>query len=293
MLTEYLGIQRARYSSLTTVNHDELKKAQMVEIDEFVPEGIYHSSKLNWKGDLTFFNQPEDFIRSAKERQNLSVSRNYFLQQGYTISVTEVDEELNHQFMEVYRQTTLKRDRAVEYDTELLVKKNMKAGIPVYLFGLYKDAVLESGLLVSEIKDELRVMFGAKKKFPEIRGGIGGVLEMELLTFAFKHNNTSISHGISTNPAGIIDKAGIFEFKSRYGFTAFPFGEWRTTFILDPSIAQSDMVFLTIQNNQLCHSILYLTEEVSLKKYKTRFITAGVQESIHEHARRAKLVLGV
>lgn len=288
-----LDLKIARFPNLSLLDKKEAAEADMVWFDELVAGGIYHAPQLNWKGDLTFFSQPEEFIRSEKERKTLAESRLFFEDQGYEIKSTEIDEARNAEFMNVYRNTTLRRNRAIDFNAELIVRKNLASGVPVWLFGLYKDAQLESGLLVSQVKDEMRVMFGAKKRFDQIRGGIGGVLEMELLRFCFDRKITKISHGISTNPSGIMDAAGIFEFKSRYGFTAFPLGDWHTTFILNDKVALSDLVFVVATGPGLGLEILAKNELPQSSKYHTRLIKDTKIGTLADHMQQAQTILGL
>lgn len=291
MLFQQFELTVAHFPTLEAVQENEVSQADLVQIDTFVTGGIYHSQQLNWKGDLTFIDHPEDFLRSDKERKTLAQSKAFFLEQGYEIRVTQIDDEHNRRFMEVYKKTTLQRNRAIDFNAELIVKKNLASDVPVWLFGLYLHNELESGLLVSQVKDEMRVMFGAKKRFDQIRGGIGGVLEMELLKFCFDQGIKKISHGLSTNPAGFVDSAGIFEFKSRYGFSAFPLGEWKTTFILKEQVAMSDLVFVVADGKQLGLHILAKEELPHTSKYASKAIQNAQVELLSDHIHRAKKLL--
>ncbi|MBW7944037.1 hypothetical protein H3C70_01410 [Patescibacteria group bacterium] len=287
MLEKQFDLTTARFPNFESVIIDELTHADFLVFDTYVPSGVYHSAQLNWKGDLTFFSAPKDFIRSKREREQVERSKAFFLEHGYEIRVEEVDEKKCQEFMDVYAATTLKKDRAIDYNANIIVQKNLLTGVPVYLFGLYKDNKLESGLLVSAYKEEFRVMFGAKKRFDQIRGGIGGVLEMELIQFCFEKKIPKISHGLSANPAGITDNAGIFEFKTRYGFTAFPVGEWRTTFILNKEANLTELVFLTVRDNQLCYHVLGKDAD-TIRKYQSRLVTQVSFQDIDEHIAKAR-----
>lgn len=292
MITSQIGLTIARYPNVESVDPVEASKVDLVYLDTYVPAGFYHSEKLNWKGDLTFFSSPKEFIRSKREREQVEQSKQYFLEHGFEIRTEQVDEQRCKTFLEVYAATTLKKDRAIDYNANIIIQKNLLTNIPVYLFGLYKDGVLESGLLVSGYKDEFRVMFGAKKRFDQIRGGIGGVLEMELLNFCYQQGIKKISHGLSTNPAGITDNAGIFEFKTRYGFTAYPVGEWQTLFVLNKNAVLTELVFLTIKENQLCYHVVGKEAE-NVKKYQSRLIASTSFTDIDEHIATARRVLGI
>jgi len=288
MITSQFDFSVATYPNLKSVISSEVKEADIVEINEYLPQGIYHSTKLNWKGDLTFFDSPESFIRSESERKSLDASRTFFLNEGYELKCVAADNTILKEFSELYLQTTLKKNRAIDYKAELVVRRNIQSGTPVYIFGLFKENKLESGLIATQNKEELQIMFGAKKRFNEVRGGIGGVLEMEMLRFCFEKKMYHISHGISVNPCGIYDKSGIFEFKTRYGFTAFPYGEWKTTFILNKEVAMSDIVFLTIHQNQLSHHILTLDTSVSETRFYSGQVDRVIQQSLESHILTSK-----
>ena len=283
MIRQQFDFTIAEYNSLAELQKEEVAQADMVKIHSYVPEGIYHSEKMTWKGDLTGITDVESFIRSKKEKKHLSETREYFLQQGYTFKVQEVDEKSMQNFMKVYEETTLRKDRVVDYQAKISIEKNLKASLPVYLFGMFKEKELISGLVATIIQDEMRVMFGAKKKFPEVRGGVGGVLEIEFLKFCLKNNFLKISHGMSQNPAGISDQAGIFEFKARYGFSAFPYYDWVTTFILNSKVALSDLIFLSIADNHLCQIIVSNSTEDLQKKYSTKQVPFSLQKNLDEY----------
>lgn len=287
MIIQEQDLTIAHFPDLISVNHQEVSQADMVILDTYHPEGIYHSDKLNWRGDLTFISQPLDFIRSKREREQVTISRQYFLDQGYQLRTTQVDQAQVEAFLKLYQATTLKKNRAIDYNAEIIIRKNLLTGIPVYLFGLYLQNQLESGLLVSMYKDEMRVMFGAKKRFDQVRGGVGGVLEMEFIHFCFQQRITKISHGISANPAGFTDTAGIFEFKTRYGFTAFPMGEWHTSFVLNPTAPLSELVFLTVTERQLAYHLLG-SDPSQVKRYQSRLITQVTYEAVAAHVARAR-----
>lgn len=295
MLTTNFDFIVARFPTWESRDQTEISQADMVIFDSMVEGGIYHSHQLNWKGDLSFYQHPEQFIRSEKERKAIPESRTFFTDQGYTLETVEATPELSQEFMELYRHTTLNRNRAIDVEAELVIKKNMSVGIPVWLFGLFKDGKLESGLLASQHKDEMRVMFGAKKRFDQIRGGVGGVLEMELLTFCFERGYKKISHGLSTNPAGIVDTAGVFEFKARYGFSAFPVGEWRTTFIMSEKVAQTNLVFVTAKDSHLTQHIVLKNDEdeatPNLAKYQTNLVPFTEGETLKTHLERAQYLV--
>ncbi|MEX0896324.1 MAG: hypothetical protein WDZ94_05350 [Patescibacteria group bacterium] len=196
--------------------------------------------------------------------------------------------ELYAEFFELYQATTMQKARAATYDLDAVVKGKVLTGSEMYLAGLFKNSKLMSGLVFNSYRNVVTVFFGAKQRFENISGGIGGLLEYLLLDFAYKHDIKTITHGRSKVPTGLISGAGLFAFKARYGFSAFPDREWVTTFVRNPAIFVSDAVFITIADNQLQYLVLAQEpNEELLKRYRTRIIRTvelkGMTEVAKQH----------
>ncbi|MEO8581607.1 MAG: hypothetical protein ABI425_03395 [Patescibacteria group bacterium] len=293
MLTQFFDFQLASYESVENVNPDEIAKADLIEIRGFVPGGIYHSQSLRWMGGVTNFTSPKEMIRSKKERSVLDENKSWFEERGYSFEIVPMTKVLFNEFYEVYQKTTLQRERALTFPLKEQILGKVLVKTPVFLIGMFKRKKLESALVFSVTEDKQAVVsFGAKKKFDERRGGVGGVLELLLIEYCLAHGLTEVSHGKSRNPAGITSKAGVFEFKARYGFSAFPEGYWKTTFILNPKIALSDLVFVTVLKNQVGYIVVSDDEEKKVfKKYRTREVSLIQQMSFAKAKRSARLFI--
>lgn len=273
MLTHQFDLTIARFASVDDVDLEELKKADIVEIRQKVPGAIYHSRSMVWRGWLEGKKTPEAFIRSKKERKAVLANIEAFKKDGYRFETKEMTPQLYEEFVLLYQETTLKRERALSFDLNEVVWGKALAGNPVFLIGLFQGERLESGLVFSiNKKKEVLVSYGAKRKFTGRRGGVGGVLEYFLLEFCLANQINEISHGKATNPAGLTGKSGIFEFKARYGFSAFPMEYWVSTFIKNPQkIGLSDFVFVTVLNDDIGYVVVTdLSEKEVVKKYATR-----------------------
>lgn len=274
MLTNRFDYTVAYYNHFEEVDAEEVKAADLVTILGKHSGGIYHPISMRWKCFLKN-QQSSEIIRSQKERQSLEKNKQYFIDQGYTFQVKEMNESDYYEFEALYNNTVQKKIRAVRYTLKDKILGRILVEVPVYCAGMYKEGALVSGLIFSITdKKEALISFGAKQKFQEVRGGVGGVLEWNLIQYCVEHDIKVIDHGKSFNPTGLIAKAGLFEFKARYGNSAFPEGEWLTSFILNPTIVLSDMVFVTTINDQVGYTIV--TEESSEnvhKKYLTNLVT--------------------
>lgn len=246
MLQKLDDITWAHYLNETTVSADEVSQADLVSIRGFVPGGIYHPTHMRWFGSLEGITDPLQMIKSKTERKAMMANIEYFTSQGYEFKLLPLDEPLYHTFLEVYRTTTLNRPRALNIDTKDQLLSKIMIEQPVYLVGMFKDSTLISGLtFYLNRRKEASVALGAKERFDSIRGGVGGVLEYFLTKFCLELGVPEIIHGKTLNPAGITGSAGIFSFKARYGYDAYPEGYWITTFVKNPAVSLSDLVFVT------------------------------------------------
>lgn len=278
MLTSQFDYQFAQFKSIEDVILDEVEQADFVIVDGFVPGGVYFSQNVIWRGDLETTKDIKQFIRSKSERKDIDSNENYFLSRGYKIITKPLTEGLFEEFLALYGETVLKKKRAMHFDFKEKILRLITTQAPIYIICLLDEAgVLQSGLIFdeqkSEGKKEARVFYGAKKRFGHIRGGSGGVLEYELLKYCKDNGIRKISHGRAKNPAGLVSSSGIFEFKARYGYTAYPDGVWKTMFLKNPQIGLSDWVFLTIFDNQLGYLIVSDEKNPEIrKKYLTKEI---------------------
>lgn len=271
MLHTHFDFTIASFSTVEEIVSTEIDQADILEIRQKVDGGIYHSHELQWFGNLHSLSTVDQMIRSKKERKSLQENKQWFEEHGFVFSIVPMTIKLFDEFYALYQETTLKRERPQTFSIKEQILGKVFIEKPVFLIGMFKEKKLESGLVFSISDHQALVSFGAKKKFPDRRGGVGGVLEQLLIQYCFEHDLTEISHGRSKNPVGIFSKAGIFEFKARYGFSAFPAGYWKTTFILNPKIALSDLIFVTTIDEQVGYMVISdATEKEVQKKYLTR-----------------------
>lgn len=273
MLSKKAELKIANYFYHEKPDLAEIKKADIVSFNYQLEGGVYIPEKVAWFGDLTGIEKAEDYILSKRGRKSLKKTQDFFQEAGFKLDVREMDENLFEEFKKLYQKTTMRKERAIIYDLESSILGRIKVGKKCYIAGLYKEDILRSGLVFSINESSAVVSFGAKERFSKIRGGVGAILEYQLIKFALEKDLKSISHGRANNPAGLFNTAGLFEFKARYGFTAFPVGRWQTIFIKNKEIALGDLVFVTIYNNQLAYLVVSDDELSNLeKRFRTREI---------------------
>jgi hypothetical protein len=273
MLTEKANLKIASYFQKEKPDLAEINQADVVVFKYYIEGGVYAPENINWYGDLTSVEKAEDYILSKRGRKSLKKAQEYFKNEGFNLDVRLMDEALFDEFKKLYQDTTMRKERAIIFDLETSILGRIRVGKKCYIAGLYKDDHLRSGLVFSVNESGAVVSFGAKERFPKIRGGVGAILEYQLIKFALEKNLKSISHGRASNPAGLFNTAGLFEFKARYGFTAFPTGRWQTLFIKNNEIALGDLVIVTIVENHLVYLVVSDEELETLeKKYRTREI---------------------
>lgn len=273
MLIEKGNLKIASYFYQEKPDLAEIEAADIVSFKYQVEGGVYIPENIAWFGDLTGIEKAEDYILSKRGRKSLKKAQEYFQEAGFELNVREMDETLFAEFKKLYENTTMRKERAIIYDLETSILGRIKVGKKCYIAGLYKKDILRSGLVFSINEASAVVSFGAKERFSKIRGGVGAILEYQLIKYALDRKLKSISHGRATNPAGLFNTAGLFEFKARYGFTAFPAGRWQSLFIKNDQIALGDLLFITIDNNKLTYLVVSDDDLSNLeKKYRTREI---------------------
>lgn len=283
MIKNLFDITIAHFQDLESVDKNECLQADIITIDNKVKNGIYHSLSMRWKGKLNGVDTPTGLIRSKKERKAITENYALFHEMGYTFETKPLTEELYLEFKDIYEKTTQQKERALAIDLEDQLLAKIKINRPSYLIGMYKDGQIESGLTFYQLKKNIYVTLGAKKKFPELRGGVGGILEVELMKKALELDVEAIYHGKTMNPAGITGSAGIFEFKARYGYSAYPEDSWQTMFIRNPSVALSDLVFVTTVDNALGYLVVSDKDPHELtKRYQTHDVHSIVVKTTQE-----------
>jgi hypothetical protein len=272
MLIKHANITTAYFASLDQVKIDEVNQADVINIRGFVEGGIYHSRAFVWRALVHQDISPLEHVRSKKERKAIGETEAYFTEKGYAFKVIELTEEMFYEFKELYAETTMKKERAFSYDLDSMVLGRIKVGEPVFISGLFEGQKLASGILFTISKQgEAKVSYGAKRRFQEVRGGAGGILEFKFLEFCQQKNVFEVSHGRELAPVGIYSNSGLFEFKARYGNTAFPTESWQTTFIRNQDIALSDLVFVSMFENKVGYIVATKQQpEEVMNKYKTR-----------------------
>ncbi|MBD3279384.1 MAG: hypothetical protein GF390_01590 [Candidatus Pacebacteria bacterium] len=274
MLTKKFDYTIARFDRPKDANLDEISQADLLYFNGYVPGGIYHSKRMIWVGNLASANDALAFIRSKRERKHLIKNKKKLLSQGYQINTKLFDQQSFKQFDQLFKKTTLNRQRALNDSPKRAILSKVLVGAKIYLSGIYQADQLVAGLAFIVRKKTALVSLGAKTKNNQLRGGYGGLLEIELLDFCYQHQLTTIMHGRRCfNPVGLISKIGLFEFKARYGFNAYPTENWQTMFILKPKIFLSDVIFTTIHNNQVGYLIITDQQPAKIKpKYTTKDI---------------------
>jgi hypothetical protein len=270
----YKQLQFSNLEELAAFDKTELLAADVISITGKVEGGIYHSASAEWWGDVGAITTPNDFFRSKKVRKAMPKNIEYFTSQGYTIATIPLTLERYDEFKQLYEETTLKKDRAVYYDLEGELHSKILVDKPTYVCGLFEGEKMISALaFIIESKGAVaRVLFGAKKTF-DILGGVGGVLEHALIQFCLEQKIPNICHGLSKNPAGLNSHAGVFEFKARHGFTAYPAKYWQTSFVVNPDVALSDLVYVSMSDNNVEYIVITDQDPSQIaNKYNARHI---------------------
>lgn len=285
MLEEKFGYRLYALKDLASLDSELLQQADILQINGRVPGGIFHANRMVWVGNLNRADNALDFIRSQRERKAFLQRRQQLQESALQVEILPFTMDLYERFSQLYYRTTALKERANDDNPKGPVLGRLLAGLNVYLAGVFQDGQLLAGLSFHRKGSCLLVTLGAKERNNALRGGYGGLLELALLDYAYANQISSIVHGSrSFNPVGLVNKIGLFEFKSRYGYIAYPSEEWKSTFILRPQVVLSDLLFVSFKNQQLHYLILSdLPATELVKKYQNEEARVEVI-SWQEHA---------
>lgn len=227
-----LKILRLDEDDLGRINKKELSVFPVIQVYGRHPFGVYHPE------NTTFYqrvNPDKDFlqnIRSKTEKKALLKNYRYIHDKGIKLSVKKATLEDYKKFEELYNKTTALKKRFLNISLKEQVFSKITGGMGAFFINAtLNDKLLSSLFFYIRGTGESRkaaVTVRANKKIKELKSGLIGLIEVELVKFCIKNKVLEISHGNSTNPAGIVDSTGTFEFKTRYGNTPFPAGMFLT-----------------------------------------------------------------
>lgn len=284
MLSQVFDMTVATFPRFSMMQKGEVMQADLIQFREYVPGGIYHPEALVWRGSLRGCTSIESFLRSPAELTALRKNIQALQEMGYFFATHAMNDKLYKDFSKLYARGVRAHQRSVSHDLEEQIRAKMLIGSDVFLIGMYSsEGVLESGMVFHVTsKNEAHVSLSMKPKIHGLRGGVGGVLEYLFIQFCIERGVQEMSHGKGVCPAGLIATAGVFEFKARYGFSAFPTGYWTTSFLRSRKIALSDLVFITIAQSSLCYEVIGDSLDHSKKKYVTREVPEVTARSLDD-----------
>ncbi|GIW62283.1 MAG: hypothetical protein KatS3mg090_0109 [Patescibacteria group bacterium] len=276
-----LKILRLNQEDLDKVNKKMLLEFPVIQIYGKTPYGIYHSENVSFNQRVNFQKDAFEHIRSKKERKALLKNYKYIESMGIKISVKRANLEDYRKFEELYNQTIVLKQRFKNISLKEQVLSKIDGGLDVFFINAtQKDELLSSlafYIRKTSGKKKVYITVRANKEIKELRSGLVGILEVELLKFCIQKKISEISHGISFNPTGLLAPTGIWEFKTRYGNSPFPAGMFLSTYIKSRQISLSkDILFLTIGNNDLEYTIV--CDDNKRNEYKSRYLTKYVNK---------------
>lgn len=269
----WCGYRACHLNSTEDLSTVDLASTDVVVFSEKQERGLYISNSIRWLGSVDGLNSWKEFVDSPSVAKDIVKGEDFFIRQGFSIRTEPLTLELADVFIALYQREVIatKGDRLVKVDVESQTRGKIRSGEATYLIGVYEGERLRAGLVFYLRGKEALVTLGAKERYKKVKGGFGGVIEKHLIDWCIHNEIATISHGRGTNPAGLMAKAGVFEFKARYGYTAYPEGEWKTLFILNKAIVEQDLVFVTVGSEGLSYTVLTQgSEKDAVHKYQTK-----------------------
>lgn len=260
-------------SSLDQLRTLSLEGINLVRVPGKQSGGIYTPESMSWLGALPQGRLPWSLIRSEETRVMAPKLMKKMIDLGYEVSSDLLNEKKYEDFKVLYEKEVMTKEHFIGVNLFDQSYGKVLAGFKTVLLGVYLQSRLVAGLVGYFKRGDFYVTVGAKERVKGIKGGLGGVLELQLLELCEREGIETIHHGNSVNPVGLATKIGLFEFKARYGYSAFPAGRWCTLFWLRPPI-DGEHIYLTLFNDTFGYllvspqdktnvSSLYSTNEIA------------------------------
>jgi GNAT superfamily N-acetyltransferase len=236
---------------------------------------------VTWLADSA--ESDEQFLAALtwKERQNIRAARHTLGVDALTIDVQALDEPLLDAFLPLYRQRVaeMRHGWAVAEEQRDAILADADAYFAVCV---RHGAALVGCCLVRQDADLVRVRFSAVDSLRR-RSSLARVLYLEAVRAARQRGYRRVSLGTDPNLYGHIAKAGLFSFKSRLGFLAYP------AHLVDPA-AGNDQADLVLNLTQLADPAMLLgyadstaterldlavfthTADLDVRPYQARFL---------------------
>lgn len=197
-----------------------LDNADVVEIASPVSVGFSRYPKIYWLLRLDG-RRPIDYLRSPKDRSCYLSDLRLAAKSG--ISITQsmaVDEKIFSDWLNLYLQIISDKKVGLKHINWNWYRRRSRQ-TPIFQTAAFQNRQLLGGILWTIQGRSLRVA-GTACRHIKIPGGVRLPLEISLIAQAQNRNLTAIKHGRDLNLYGPYLNPGLFEYKSRLGYSPYP-----------------------------------------------------------------------
>lgn len=195
-------------------------KADVVEIASPVSAGFGRYPKIYWLLRLDG-RLPADYLRSPKDQKRYLSDLRLAAKSGIKITQSmAVDEKTFSDWLNLYRQILSDKKVGLKHINWNWYRRRSRQA-PIFQTAAFQNKQLLGGILWTIQGRSLRVA-GTACRHIKIPGGVRLPLEISLIAQAQNRNLTAIKHGRDLNLYGPYLNPGLFEYKSRLGYSPYP-----------------------------------------------------------------------
>ncbi len=224
-----------------------LESSDVVNVYSFLTSGFRRPHKIAWRKSID--DRPiSEQIRSVKSQKHIKYDLEKIKSLGIEIKeVEEISQDLYDEWLKLYEKIISSKEGGKPViGADWLVKKQKEDKKVAGIFA-YKENVLIGGDLVFEVNGRLGAGYGIAERQNSLRGGLGLLLDYFFLVRAQKKGFKEVSFGQDTNLYGADLSTGLFQYKSKLGFTPYPANKayWTTTYFRNFERFSDLIIFLT------------------------------------------------
>lgn len=277
-LKENHGLKILFTDKLITAQKDSnLVKADIVNVISPLKDGFWRPLKIAWRKKLTAAPVISQ-IRSKKARKQIREDKEKLGQLGIKIETfSQIDRNLFEEWLTLYKKIIASKEKGEILVKEDWLEKKEKRGKKVGGIFAFRNGKMIGGDLFFKVGNFLCVGYGVAERIPNLRGGLGLLLDYSSLVYAQKQGYDQISFGQDTNFYGFDLSSGLLLYKTKLGFSPFPATRtyWVTTYFLNFEKFKDSLMFFGGGKEKLKLYVLVRSRQEKPEIY----LPEGIEES--------------
>ncbi len=256
---------------------DTFMEADIVNAYALARGGFRRPYKIAWRMKLDPTLSALEHL-STKQNQSIRYDLQKITQTGIKIDkISRINNSIYQEWLELYKQIINSKEKGVTVIDKNWFEDKYKQGKEVGAVLAYKDGKLLGGNLLTTLTDVMVIGYGVAQRLPDLRGGLGLLLDYYSIEMALEQGFEQLSFGKDDNLYGAHLSVGLLKYKTKLWLTPKAANKtyWLTTFFKNFDKFENEIAFLA-QNEagELDLVVIYKDTQPDIQKPK------GVNEVI-------------